>query len=217
MYIYIENNKCYNEEGDSMGKKYDCLNKLQEAGINVHSYENIENAEQLFAYADANPSFSIRFDRENNHHQLPFYTFDKNSFQTEEEKRVGLYKIAREAKKLGCTMVCSNGHQYDDIQMCNFVFQVDTDFSFTLEWSTKKVPLRNMYEYKTSCLKGNIGEDLKEMVWINKADNPIDEKAIENILTWAMKLNIFGKAIEGTLYPEKVGILKENIVCWQLD
>ncbi len=200
-----------------MGKKYDSLNHLVALGINVHDFELKHNLQELQEYEKRNASFSIRFDREEHYHQLPFYTYDRSSFTNEETKNAYLSNIAEEAFLLHCDMLCSNGHRYDHQQICNFVIRIEQDHTFTLEWSTQKVPLRNMYEYPTSCLTGQIEDNLKNMNWVNAKENPISEELLESILLWAMKVNVIGSSLEGTLYPIEVGIRKEKIACWQLD
>ena len=74
-----------------------------------------------------------------------------------------------------------------------------------------------MYEYPTTVLKGNIKDDLKDMEWTNRQKNKIGTKEIEKILLWAFSLNMINKSIEATLYSKKVGILDQEIVCWQID
>lgn len=200
-----------------MGKKYDSLNQLVQRNINVHEFQKVEEEKELIAYAKKNEAFSIRFDREKNYHQLPFYTYEKSRFQSEEESLAYLSKIASQAKDMNCSMLCSNGHQYDDIEICNFVIKIEANNFFTLEWSTKKVPLRNMYEYPTSYVRGRLEEDLKSMHFHNLQANPIEEELLEKIIVWATGLKMMNVSIEGTLYPKKVGIQHEEIVCWQID
>lgn len=199
-----------------MGKKYDSLNHLKEAGINVHEYESLSSLEELERYAQQNHSFSIRFDRDTNYHQLPFYTYDEETFSLEERKKY-FEKIVEEAKNLDCTMLVSNGHQYDVIERCNFVIRIEGDLSFTLEYGTTKVPLRNMYEYPTSVISGTLSEEIKNMNWINKEKNNLTEEELEEILAWAMSIQVKEHTVEGTLYEKPVGIQKQKIVCWQID
>ncbi len=199
-----------------MGKKYDSLNRLREAGINVHEYQSLSSLEELEEYAHQNLSFSIRFDRDTNYHQLPFYTYDEINFSLE-EREAYLKRIAEEAASLDCTMLVSNGHQYDAIERCNFVMRIESDSSFLLEYGTTKVPLRNMYEYPTSIIRGTLSDEVKNMDWINKEKNDLTVKEVEEILSWVMRLQIKNKTIEGTLYEKPVGVKKEKIVCWQID
>ena len=55
------------------------------------------------------------------------------------------------------------------------------------------------------------------MEWIRKNSNVLSNSDIEKMISWAFSLNVINKNIEATLYPDKVGMLKENIVCWQID
>ena len=200
-----------------MGMKYKTLKDLVDKKVNVHSFENINDLDSLLKYAEENKKFSMRFDRDKDYYQLPFYKFNDDVFENEEVKLEYLENIINEAKQLKCSILCANGYLYDDIQICNFVIKVDAKANFILEFSTKRVPLREMYEYKTTIIKGNIKDSLNDMEWIRKEENKLDDRTIEKMLSWAFKLNIINKNIEATLYPTKVGMLKENIVCWQID
>lgn len=200
-----------------MGMKYKTLKDLVDKKVNVHSFENINDLDSLLKYAKENKKFSMRFDRDKDYYQLPFYKFNDDVFENEEVKFEYLENIVNEAKHLNCSILCANGYLYDDIQICNFVIKVDAKANFILEFSTKRVPLREMYEYKTTIIKGNIKDSLNDMEWIRKEENKLDDRTIEKMLSWAFKLNIINKNIEATLYPTKVGMLKENIVCWQID
>ncbi len=200
-----------------MGAKTKNLKVMLKKEINVHEFTNAKDLEELLEYAKDNPKFSIRFDRDTNYKQLPFYTYKKGDFNSKEEELAFFTKIAKEAKKMNCTLLCSNGLQYDNIQICNFVIYFTDKENFVLEWSTKKVALRNMYEYPTTILKGNIKDDIKDMECIQPKENRLDKKDIEKILVWALSLKRINKSIEGTLYPKKVGMLKQEIVCWQID
>ncbi len=200
-----------------MGAKYQNLKYLNESGVNTHEFVSLETVEELVDYANKNSMFSIRFDRNKNYHQLPFYKYNQEAFFTKEEKVEFFTKIVEESKKKKCTLLCSNGYQHDSIQICNFVVKINAKKDFILEWSTKEVALREMYEYPTTVLKGNIKEEIKDMEWTNKKENKLDPKEIEKILVWSYSLNIIGKSIEATLYQKKVGMLKQEIVCWQID
>lgn len=200
-----------------MGAKYQNLNRLYQSGINVHEFQSLETVEELMEYETNNAMFSIRFDRNKDYHQLPFYKYDRSSFKSKKEKEQFFVKIVEEAKSKKCTLLCSNGYQYDSIQICNFVIIFLAKEEFILEWSTKEVALREMYAYPTTILKGNIKEDLKDMEWINKKENKLGMKEIEKILFWALSLNVVGKSIEATLYDKNVGMLQQEIACWQID
>ena len=200
-----------------MGIKFKTLKSLLDKKINVHSFECINELSDLIKYADNNEKFSMRFDRDKDYYQLPFYKYNKAVFENDEVRIEYLKNICEEAKKLNCSILCANGYLYDEIQICNFVIKIDNKANFILEFSTKKVSLREMYEYETTIIKGNIKDSLKDMEWIRKNANTISNSNIEKMISWAFSLNIIEKNIEATLYPSKVGMLKENIVCWQID
>lgn len=200
-----------------MGMKYKTLKDLVDKKINVHSFASISDLESLLKYASENKKFSMRFDRDKDYYQLPFYKFNAEVFENEEVKIEYLKNIMDEAVEMKCSILCANGYLYDDIQICNFVIKIDTKANFILEYSTKKIPLREMYEYKTTIIKGNLKDSLDDMEWIRKKENILDDRSLEKMISWAFKLNVINKNIEATLYPTKVGMLKENIVCWQID
>lgn len=200
-----------------MGMKYKNLKELSNKKINVHSFASISKLEELIRYADENEMFSMRFDRDKDYYQLPFYKYSKSDFSSREERDKYFKAIIEEAESMNCSILCANGYMYDNVQICNFVIKIDNKYNFILEFCNEKVSLREMYEYKTTILKGNIKDDLKDMEWIRKSTNVIDDKLIEKILNWAIRLNIFNKNIEATLYKEKVGILNDYIACWQID
>lgn len=200
-----------------MGIKFKNLKELLNKKINVHSFESINDLDSLIKYSKENEKFSMRFDRDKNYHQLPFYTYDKSLFSTVADSDEYLNKIMNEAHKLNCSILCANGYLYNNLQICNFVIKVEENGNFILEFCTKKVSLRDMYEHETTILKGNIKDSIKDMDWIRKNANDIDDRKLEKIISWALKTNIINKNIEATLYEEKVGILNEDIACWQID
>ena len=200
-----------------MGIKLKSLNDLLNKGVNVHYFESINELSDLIKYADNNDKFSMRFDRDKDYYHLPFYKYKKEDFSDINKRNKYFEEIIKEAKELNCSLLCANGYLYDEIQICNFVIKIDSKSSFVLEFSTKQVSLREMYEYETTIIKGNIKDSLKDMEWIKKSSNIIDDRNIEKIISWSFKLNIVNKNIEATLYKEKVGMLKEDIACWQID
>ncbi len=200
-----------------MGAKYQNLSRLSKMGINTHKFASLKTVEELVEYEKENPMFSIRFDRNKDYRQLPFYKYNREDFKSKKQKMDFFESIVKEANEKKCSLLCSNGYQYDSIQICNFVIIFPSKQEFILEWSTKDVALREMYEYPTTVLKGNIKDDLKDMEWTNRQKNKIGTKEIEKILLWAFSLNMINKSIEATLYSKKVGILEQEIVCWQID
>lgn len=190
-----------------MGKKTENLKNLVEQKINTHEFQEINNIEDLLNYVKNNPKMSIRFDRNQNYEDLPFYVID--DYQEEQ-----LGKIVKEAKKLNCTMLCSNGHKYDNDQLFNFVGRI-TDNSFSLEICNKKIPLRHIYKEKTTVIKGLLTDSVKNMKFEQKEANPITNKQLETIITFLMNIDKPNMYIEATFYPYQVGWKKEQIVVWQ--
>jgi hypothetical protein len=188
-----------------MGIKTKCLDEMKSKNINVHIYEQIDNIEDLKKFYNKYKMITVRFDNDNqNIHKLPFYKITNDS---------NLEEIAKEAKKYNCTMLCSNGLYYDKYLLYNFVYSVNND-EFILEICNEKVPLREMYKYKLTTIKGNISEDKFE--YIDLENNKISKKNLNEILALMLKLNIKDKTVEATLYSEKVGIYKEKYVIWQI-
>ena len=201
---------------DNMGVKYSNLQKLYSDKINVHEFILATSISDLEDYASKNDRFSIRFDRDSKYHGLPFYKYVASDYTIEERGKY-FNSIVDEANELGCSMLCANGHLYDDIQICNFVIRINEKYDFILEWCTEKVPLREMYQHKTTILKGNVNELIKDMQWENRQHNKIEENEIEEMISWGMKTGYLNKNIEATLYPINVGLLNEKITCWQTD
>lgn len=194
--------------GDKMGYKAKNLVELQKKGINIHYFKEISSLSALFSFAKKNKLFSIRFDSAPLIHGLPFYKI------TEYNENI-LTDIFNKAVETNCTLLCSNGLQYDDLLICNFVGEIHSG-NFILELSSKKIPLREMYNYPTTIIKGNIYDNIKDMAFINKDKNKISNNDIEAIVTYLFSFNINNVTIEGTLYKESVGLLNKNIVCWQI-
>lgn len=189
-----------------MGLKTKNLDKLLKDNLNVFEYKEITNKEELEKYITDNELFTIRFDRDNNIQGLPFYKYHSN---------LDIDKIITEASNLNCTLLCSNGYKYDNNLLFNFVISIDSSNNFILELCDKKVPLRDMYKYKTTIIKGNIFEDKYE--YINKFDNKYTKKNIEMIFDIILSNNFKYKYLEGTIYNIPVGILKTNVIIWQTD
>ena len=191
-----------------MGLKLRNLDRLVKNGINVHEYVGIDNIDDLLEYSKNNKHFSMRFDRDKKNDALPFYTYDFDQIKNREEY---LTKIMDEAKELGCILVCSTGHAYDDQLKFNFVVTIDMKMNFILELCSKKVPLRNMYREKTTIIRGNLVDDSYN--YINKYGNEYTLSDIRYIINWCIKHQY--QYIEGTLYKINVGMLKEKIIIWQ--
>lgn len=189
-----------------MGLKTKNLELLLKDNLNVFEYKEVHNKEELEQYIDSNDLFTIRFDREYNIQSLPFYIYSND---------LNIDKILEEANKLNCTLLCSNGYKYDDNLLFNFVISLDDNNDFILELCNQKVPLRKMYNYETTIIRGNIFDDKYE--YINKNSNSYTKKNIESIFNIILNNNFKYKYLEGTIYDIEVGILKSNIIIWQTD
>lgn len=197
---------CYNNNGDNMGYKTKLLDNLRERKINVHEYKEVFTKKELIEYSKNNKYFSIRFDTNKKTHNLPFYVVDNNYIDFD--------KILNEAKKLNASLLLSNGREYDKYLLFNFVIEIDNDYNYILEICNEKVPLRNMYNYKTSIIKGNLMSSKYEI--INNQDNEINKNDIDKIINFCLLHNNY-KYIEGSFYNKNVGIYKDKIVLWQTD
>lgn len=191
-----------------MGKKANNLKQLINDKFNVFNFKEINTYEELIDYSKDNSLFTMRFDRNDNFKSLPFYIFNNNDNKEEYFKN-----IIDEMNNLNCTIVCSNGLVYDENLKFNFVCELDNDNNFILEFCDKKVPLRNMYNYKTTVIKGNLYDT--NYTYTNKFNNKYDDKDIDNILLWILNNKGKYKYFECTLYDIKVGILNDYIITWQ--
>jgi len=189
-----------------MGLKTKNLDKLVKENYNVFEYKEISNIEELKEYISNNKLFTIRFDRSRNIENLPFYIYNED---------LDIEALIEESKKLNCTLLVSNGLKYDKDLLFNFVIEIDKNNNFILELCDKKIPLRKMYNEKTTTIKGNIFEDYRDYSFINKRSNKYNSKQIYKILELVLKNNMKYHYIEGTYYDKKVGMLKENFIIWQ--
>ena len=189
-----------------MGIKTKNLEKLEKEKFNIFEYKEITDIQTLKKYAEKNKLFTIRFDRNKNIEDLPFYIYKED---------LDLEEILNKAKEMKCSLLVSNGLVHDKYLLFNFVIELDKNNNFILELCDKKIPLRKMYKEKTTIISGNIFEDYKDYSFINRRSNKYNSKQIYKILELALKDNIKYKYIEGTYYDKKVGIFKEDYVVWQ--
>lgn len=195
-----------------MGVKVRNLKELVQNNINVHHFKEITDLQSLITYSLENDKFSIRFDYETKKYSLPFYTYSKNEI----DNPIGYFqKIIDEMNKYECTLICSDGYKYDDKLKFNFVVEINQDYNFIIELSDKKVPLRQMYRFKTTIIKGNIFDTYKNFEQINQSENIYTEKDIMDIIEWVIYEEFKYCYIEGTIYNKKVGILNDYMVIWQ--
>ena len=186
-----------------MGRKTRNLDKLVESKFNVFEYKEINTYDELLKYSKENNKFSIRFDSENIRHNLPFYIYNND---------LDLKEIFEEAKSINCSLLCSNGYKYDDKLLFNYVIDIDENNDYILELCSKKVPLRDMYKYKTTIIKGNIFEKKHK---IEQTYDKFDSSDIEYIFNFIINNDLKYKYLEGTMYSINVGIYNEKMVIWQ--
>lgn len=198
--------------GDYVGIKKRNLEGLIKNNINVHNFQEISDLQSLISYSLKNDKFSIRFDYETKKYNLPFYTYDRK--EVNDSNRY-FKKIIDEMYQYDCTLLCSDGYKYDDMLKFNFVAELDQDYNFLIELSDKKVPLRKMYDFKTTVIKGNLFDSYKKFEFINKFQNTYTEEDIMDIIEWFIDKNFKYHYVEGTIYNEKVGLLNDYIVVWQ--
>ncbi len=194
-----------------MGYKTHNLQRLLDSKVNVHHYQNIDNLDALEKYRAMHPLFTMRFDSEKKIKDLPFYVYDDAKHL--DDKHEYLKQIMKEAQSSGYTLLCSDGYKYDSILKFNFVIEKQANYDFMMELCSTKVPLRTMYQYKTTIIKGNILE--RKYEYINRDDNKYTLDDIAFVLDYVMDKPY--SYFEGTLYQKEVGILKEPIVIWQTD
>lgn len=190
-----------------MGYKTRLLDNLKNNKINIHEYKEVYTKEELIEYSKHNKYFSIRFDKNEKTHNLPFYVVDNNYINYDE--------IILKAKDMNASLLLSNGRNFDKYLLFNFVIEIYNNYDFILEICDKKVPLREMYKYKTTIFKGNLMKDYSSYEIINKEENIFNISDIEDIIMFS--LNHKYKYIEGSIYTEKVGIYNDKLVLWQTD
>lgn len=195
-----------------MGTKVNNLKKLIIEQVNVHEFSEIDNLSDLIDYSNYNNKFTMRFDHNQAIHNLPFYIYDSTKVK---DKLDYFNNIIEEMKKLNCTLLCSNGYKYDELLKFNFVIEISDNCDFILELCDKKVPLRDMYKYKTTVIQGNLLSNINLFDYTNKNDNVYEQQELEYIINWIINLKVKYKYIEGTLYSKKVGIFNNELIIWQ--
>lgn len=191
------------------------LEWLLKMGLNIHDFKVCSTLQDLEDYAKSNSMFTIRFDRCKDIRDLPFYIVEN----TEQLSR--LPEIADLASEMNCTMICSNGKQYDKDQICNFVYERLGD-DFILEVSFEKKPLRAMYNENLISIRGKVYDDFKEFKIFGQKRQYVSSGTVNRILE---EMSIAVKKSEAqwkddfryecTMYPINVGILQSRFIYWQ--
>lgn len=197
-----------------MGKKTECLVRLVERHINVHEFKEICDYDDLWSYALENKMFTIRFDRYFETESLPFYVIVVDDYEVEELKEK-LHSICSQALEMECSMLCSNGLQYDKIMLFNFVGIICGN-SFEIEFCTRPVPLRKMYEYPTTVVRGSLNDDYSSFEFSGSTHQLMERDDLEKILFWLIHLGYMNQHVEASYYQRPVGVYQERIVCWQV-
>ena len=130
-----------------MGAKTKNLQNMQRRGINTHNFIEIpildanQSCIALGKYAFAHDTFTVRGDCNKLTYCLPFLSIRKDFFYKASE----VAAFVNKCKALNCSMLVSDGKQYDDIQIANVVVLLEGD-DIKIETSAEKVPLRHMYQ-----------------------------------------------------------------------
>lgn len=184
-----------------MFKKFESLQEIKSIG-NCFDYKLI-NPENLDDVITKEP-VTVRFDREEHIEDLPFYVFRDG---------IDCYSadsICKEAKKLGCWLLRSNGLKELDYQVMNFVYNLNlATGEYLIEYSKEKVTLREMYKNTTYYVRGNLWTDEVHSGSVRNLD-------IKYILDLMFSLNISNKYVEATLFSKPVGIKNKPYVIWQM-
>lgn len=188
--------------------KAEILRDLLARKFNVFDFKACESLRDLAVYNSEHNEYTIRFDRNYNYYDLPFYIVDCRLSPSE------MVAIRNLANDLNCTLLCSDGHAYDKIQICNFVFIHDKD-DFILELNFDKMPLRKMYNENLISIRGNLMQSFNTFEVSGKNRRFISQTFIDRLLS--RMLDKPSGRYECTLYPEPVGVLGENIIYWQVE
>lgn len=188
--------------------KAEVLQDLLARKFNVFDFKVCKSLRDLSLYNRDHSLYTIRFDRNYKYYDLPFYIVDGKLTIPE------MCAVSHLADDLDCTMICSDGHAFDEIQICNFVFIRDRD-DFILELNFDKIPLRKMYNDNLISVQGNLNQVYNEFSIRGKNRRYISRRFIEDLI--GKMLDKPSGRYECTLYPKPVGKLSENIIYWQVE
>lgn len=202
-----------------MGAKTKNLEALKVRKINVHNFKEIkiQNENQalieLGKYAQQHKVFTVRGDSEPLKFCLPFLAIDKNFFYTESKTQ----GFVRECMNAGCSMLVSDGKQFDEIQTANVVVLLEGN-DITIESSGEKIPLRHMYRnpQNITTYHGTVDKCVRNFSRIG-AKPVLSSSELERILNIIFSIKRHNERhFELTVYPKKVGIYHDEIVFWQI-
>lgn len=191
------------------------LKNLEQRGCNIHKYSICEDESELREYRGntGNDDFTVRFDKKCNElgMNLPFYVV-RSSTNDDEVKNIAL-----NAKKLNCNMICSNAIKFDKDMIFNFVCKINSKTgNFMIEICDKEVPLRHMYKYETTVVRGNLCTHKRKYEVIRRSANRFSIWDIERVIDIVMNNHICNNWVEGALYKRNVGIKNEDYVIFQI-
>jgi len=190
-------------------KKLQSIKRLAGKGLNVHNYVATKNTEEIKQVVrDFGYVCTIRTDSLKSEYKLPFYVI--------KDRAVDLGKICKEIESKDLLAIVTNGLRYDKHLRYNFVYTLERNGDFWIEYSKENCPLRKMYEKPMNCYIGNIDEGVGDWVVIRETDDRVDKREISWLLRRMWDKGIFGKYVEASIYNEKCGIYDEDIVFWQI-
>ena len=195
-----------------MFKKLNSLLSLEKQGLNAHAFYVPTSFMAFLCLVYKLGTCTVRTDSKIHTASLPFYVLN-----TKTDLGTVYYDIWKEARENKYILIVSDGIKCDSIQEYNMVVKFEKNGDFFFEASDMKVPLRNMYKTPERLLSayGNISEEVSEWSITNNVYG-IDRIDIKRDLENLYAKELHGKWLEITKYPQEVGLLKEDIVFWQV-
>lgn len=191
-----------------MYAKEKMLVKLKNKGLNIFDYKVMTTATDLVLYHRLHKNFTIRFTKVDDCKNLPFYVVNE-SVDSDKVAHIGF-----EAEYLHCAMIVSDGIKYENNQVLNFVFCKKPNGDFIIEYHIGSEPLRQMYNYPTTVIKGNLYTQKEDWTFRGSQRIIIGFSDLEYLLNYIDKVDIYNKYVECTLYDCKVGINLERVITW---
>lgn len=203
-----------------IGIKARNLYSMMNRGFNIHTFIEIKPAsvegliKTLEDYYSAHKFFSVRTDSFSlNNKDLPFLFVDGDLHEKMDE----IHIFAERVITLGLSCILASAREFDKYLIANIVVTFEGDVVM-LEFSTRDVPLREMYKYpaELSSFVGSIFSkvsDFKRYGAVSQLEDEVLEKIIEQVFS---KCKPGENYFELSLYSTKVGILQDNIVFWHI-
>ena len=188
-------------------KKILSLESLEKQGLNTFAFFLPRNYNELRRLVQRLGEVTIRFDgKDFDSDCLPFYVCRASDNDSK------LEAISREAVLKNCYLIVSSAIIHDPKIKFNLVACIGKDGSFIAEAGTEKVPLRQMYSYPTLVVTGNVDDCIRD--WNCNRYYGIDLRLLRSVL---QNLPVRDRWVECTYYREPVGLLKDNLVYWQVN